>query len=126
MKMSKQIINGQEFDVYDDGAVRYDEVQELTYEQQAQARNNIGASGTGINRMLQATEFRVSGTNGSVYFTAGGSEYDGDEYLWLNADGSTPRIANLGDGIDDSDAATVGQVKAIVLEELGVIENGTY
>lgn len=47
MKMSKQIINGQEFDVHDDGAVRYDEAQTLPPEKQAQARANIGAAAVG-------------------------------------------------------------------------------
>lgn len=44
MKISKQIINGQELDVYDDGAIRYDEAQTLTPEEKAQALDNIGVN----------------------------------------------------------------------------------
>ena len=46
-RMTDLTINGQEFNVHDDGAVRFDAAQELTAAQKALVRQNIGAAANG-------------------------------------------------------------------------------
>lgn len=43
MKINKMDLNGQIFDISDEGDIRYDEEQNLTEDEKSQARENIGA-----------------------------------------------------------------------------------
>lgn len=96
--------------------------QEWTDEQQAQARQNIGAMAAGIQKSLAInstedtaadvvleSELRESGT-AAIQFYSGGADV-GAEHRTI--------LGGLADGENDTDAATVGQVKEMVSQSGG-------
>ena len=96
--------------------------QEWTAEQQAQARANIGAMAAGIQKSLAInstddtaadvvleTELRESGT-AAMQFYSGGADVGAEHHTILGG---------LADGENDTDAATVGQVKEMVSQSGG-------
>lgn len=96
--------------------------QEWTAEQQAQARANIGAMAAGIQKSLAInstgdtaadvvleSELRESGT-AAMQFYSGGADVGAEHHTILGG---------LADGENDTDAATVGQVKEMVSQSGG-------
>ena len=107
--------------------------QNLTEEEKATARNNIGALSENINGGS------LSGVNSIVYWD---SNYQPVFYTLAELEDNDPQkpilelygdqgdeqvvLRGVADGVYEYDAATVGQVNSLIDAKLGVIENGSY
>lgn len=137
MKMKTLTVNGQSFQVMDEGAVRYDEAQTLTEEQKAKVRKTIGAMESGkADSNLDMNGYRIYGAESvtirknteqaeqSPYvqlFVAGTVDTEeGEERSVLGLDslvGGNTVVRYVHAGIEDNDAANVGQLKAALQEK---------
>ena len=137
MKMKTLTVNGQSFQVMDEGAVRYDEAQTLTEEQKAQVCKTIGAMESGkAGTDLNMNGYRIYGAESvtirknteqaeqSPYvqlFVAGTVDTEeGEACSVLGLDslvGGNTVVRYVHAGIQDNDAANVGQLKAALQEK---------
>ena len=114
-------------------AIRYDK-QSLANTQKQQARQNIGAMGTTADSSLNMNGYNINNVE-TISMHQGSPDtlviiYTGDlergrpvvVFGVDEQDGCLPPVLrNVSDGIEDTDAATVGQVKAVnLLHEYGI------
>ncbi len=115
MKMKTLAVNGDQFRVNDDGAVRYDEAQKLTDEQKEQARKNINAAGKIEGGII------VDGKDGyasiEVLNKKDENGYKHTSLYFLGYEDGTVKLCRITDGEQNWDAATVGQVNAALEEK---------
>ncbi|MEN4904422.1 YadA-like family protein [Luteimonas sp. TWI1437] len=67
---------------------------------------------TTINNLLDGTEGLVRQDPGTLVMTVGG-QTGGDEVSFANVDGDARRLSGVADGVDDTDAANVRQLRAV-------------
>jgi len=67
---------------------------------------------TNINNLLDGTEGLVRQDPGTLLVTVAG-QTGGDQVSFANVDGDARRLSDVADGIDDSDAANIGQLRAV-------------
>lgn len=111
MEMKTLTVNSQTFQVKDENAVAVTE-QTLTEEQKAQARTNIGA--LGANAVVDTLEFL--GTNQAEFVSIHSESINQDSPALIFSsyeDCLPPVLRGISDGIEDNDAATVGQVNSV-------------
>ena len=137
MKMKTLTVNGQSFQVMDEGAVRYDEAQTLTEEQKAQVRKTIGAMASGkADSNLDMNGYGIYGAD-SVTIRKNTEQAEQSPYVQLFVDGTVDTeegeacsvlgldslvggntvVRYVHAGIEDNDAANVGQLKAALQEK---------
>lgn len=137
MKMKTLTVNGQSFQVIDEGAVRYDEAQTLTDQQKAQVRKTIGAMESGkADSALNMNGYHIYRAE-SVTIQKSTEQAEDSPYVQLFVDGTVDTeegearsilgfdslvggntvVRYVHAGIQDNDAATVGQLKAALQEK---------
>lgn len=150
MKMKTLTVNGQSFQVMDEGAVRYDEAQTLTEEQKAQVRKTIGAMESGkADSNLNMNGYGIYGAD-LVTIRKNTEQAEQSPYVQLFVDGTVDTeegeercvlgldslvggntvVRYVHAGIQDNDAANVGQLKAALQEKQAQLDKlasrGTY
>src|SRR3546814_791405 len=80
----------------------------------------VSTNTTNINNLLDGTGGLVRQDPGTLLVTVAG-QTGGDQVSFANVDGDARRLSGVGDGVDDTDAANMGQLRSVE-DQIGDID----